>query len=104
MSLHWGMNGSGGANETVFPPTHHDSDGWLVWKRQVLAHGPLGRVENKTSFNVTVGHSDGWGLREGACRLWSAVTKTSGKVSASHSPLSVTGRQKVRVVSVITAI
>lgn len=104
MSLHWGMNGSGGANEAVFPPTHQDSDGWLMRKRQVLAHGPLDRVENNTSLNVTVGHSDGWDPREGACRLWSEVTKTPGKASASHSPLFVTGRQKVRVRSVITTI
>lgn len=57
-----GTDGSGGANEAVFPPTRRDSDGWLLGRRQVLAHGPLGRMENCTSLNVTVGLSDGWPL------------------------------------------
>lgn len=56
-------------------------------RRQVLAHGPLGRVENSTSLNVTVGHSDCWVSREGACGLWGAAPGIPGKASASRSPL-----------------
>lgn len=92
MSLHQGMDGSGGANEAVFPPTRRDSDGWLMGRRQVLAHGPLGRVESSTSLNVTVGHSDYWVHREELCRLWGAVTGIPRRASPSHSALCVTGR------------
>lgn len=31
----------------------------------MLAHGPLGRVENSMSLNITVGHSDFWSLGMG---------------------------------------
>lgn len=69
-----------------------DSDGWLMGRRQVLAHGPLGRVESSTSLSVIVGHSDCWVPREEMCGLWGAVTGIPGRASASHSPLCVTGR------------
>lgn len=63
MSLHQGMDGSEGANEAVFPPTRQDGDRWLWGRRQVLAHGPLGRIENSVSLNVTVGHKTAEFLR-----------------------------------------
>lgn len=80
-----GTDGWGGANEAVFPPTHQDSDGWLMGRRQVLAHGPLGRVENSMSLNVTVGHSDCWPSREGGHGLWGAV---KGIPERTVSPLA----------------
>lgn len=86
--LHPGDGWLGGANEAVFPPTCQDSDGWLLGRRQVLAHGPLGRIENCTSLNVIVGHSDGWAPRERAWRLWGTVTRAPCRAS----PLGATGR------------
>ena len=91
------MDGSGGANEAVFLPTHQDSDGWLMGRRQVLAHGPLGRVENNTSLIVTVGHSDCWVPREGVHGLWGAVKGISERTSVSPSPICVTGRWNIKV-------
>lgn len=62
--------------------------------RQVLAHGPLGRVVNSTSLNVTMGRSDCWASREGACGPWGAVTGIPRKARVLCIPLCVIGRQK----------
>lgn len=101
-SPHHGTHGSGGANEAVFPPTHKDSDGWLTGRKQVLAHGPLGRVENSMSFNVTVGHSDCWALRIGVRGLWCAVKGIPERTHVSPAPICVTGRWNSKVRKDIT--
>lgn len=54
------MDGSQGANEAISLPTCQDSDGWLWRSWQVLAHGPLGRIESRTFLNVTVDPSHCW--------------------------------------------
>lgn len=53
-------------------------------RRQVLAHGPLGRVENSTTLNVTVGHSDCWPSREGVHGLRDTVKGIPGGTVSTH--------------------
>lgn len=60
-----------------------------VGRRQVLAHGPLGKVENSMSLNVIVGHSDDWCPGEGVWGPWGTVTGIPGKSRASYNSLCV---------------